>query len=125
MSAGLAKQIRNQYPVVYDAYKKWCDNAENSVSLLGCAQFVPIGSQVFVNCFGQDGYGRDKVYTFYPALAKSLQEVYIKFLGSNKTIAIPFGIGCGLAGGDWDTVLETIEFVFESYDGEIQIWKLC
>lgn len=126
MGAGLAKQIRNKYPKVYTEYKKRCECSSEISELLGHAQFISVGETVVVNCFGQDGYGRDreKVYTYYPALARSFQEVFKRYFGTQKTIAIPYGIGCGLAGGNWNTVIDTIEFVFEGYDGEVQIWRI-
>lgn len=33
MGAGLAKQIRNKYPHVYDEYRKLCSSTENKYSL--------------------------------------------------------------------------------------------
>jgi len=35
---------------------------------------------------------------------------------NNLSIAIPYGIGCGLAGGKWDIVYDIIEEVFNDYD---------
>ena len=40
-----------------------------------------------------------------------------------KTVAFPWGIGCGLAGGDWNIVKPMIENVFENTEVEIQYWK--
>jgi hypothetical protein len=37
------------------------------------------------------------------------------------SIAIPFNLGCGLAGGNWDTVDKIIEDVFDDYD--VTIYK--
>ena len=28
MGSGLAKQIRERYPIVYEEYKKWCDESK-------------------------------------------------------------------------------------------------
>ncbi|EGL17721.1 hypothetical protein HMPREF9413_4472 [Paenibacillus sp. HGF7] len=35
---------------------------------------------------------------------------------SEQSIALPYNIGCGLAGGDWDIVEQIIEEVFIDYD---------
>lgn len=43
---------------------------------------------------------------------------YIKLWGSNNNLsmAIPYGIGCGIANGDWNKVYKIIEEVFSDYD---------
>ena len=40
-----------------------------------------------------------------------------------KTIAFPWLMSCGLAGGDWNIVKPLIEKTFEDLDIEIQYWK--
>ena len=73
MGAGLAKQIRNQFPRLYEKYRQKCLTTRNSKELLGEVQFYfTYGDQpgmdfVIANIFGQDGYGRDKCYTDYNA----------------------------------------------------------
>ena len=54
--------------------------------------------------------------TDYEAMKKAL--VYIKKWAENNnlTIAIPYGIGCGIANGDWNKVYKIIEEVFNDYD---------
>ena len=82
-----------------------------------------------VNLFGQLHYGRNKKYTDYKALAKSLEQLkyLLKFVDTymyHDTIALPYGLGCGLAGGDWNIVLKTIIKAFEDWDGCINIYQL-
>jgi hypothetical protein len=55
-----------------------------------------------------------------------LQSIYNELIKENSTlygmsIAIPFNLGCGLAGGNWDTVDKIIEDVFDDYD--VTIYK--
>ena len=78
------------------------------------------------NCYAQDGYGRTGVQTSYPQLRKSLTILreYALSHGGDEVIAMPYKIGCGLAGGNWPTVLEIIEEVFEEYPGGVQLWCL-
>ena len=40
----------------------------------------------------------------------------------NKKVGFPYKIGCGLAGGDWDTIIRIIEE--ELGDLEVEIYKL-
>lgn len=39
-----------------------------------------------------------------------------------KTIALPYGIGCGLAGGSWDVVYKIIDETFDDYN--VTLYKL-
>lgn len=128
MGAGLAKQIRNKYPQVYYVYKNACNIAaqENNTSkLLGTFQIIDVsrnsGYKV-VNIFGQDGYGRDRQYTSYEALTKAFKELC--HLMRNEVVRIPYGIGCGLGGGDWSVVEQIIEKELVFHGREVEVWKL-
>jgi O-acetyl-ADP-ribose deacetylase (regulator of RNase III) len=130
MGSGLAKQIRNKYPNVYTDYKLFCKTVKNP---LGQVNSVVVQDKekglnhIIMNIFGQDGYGRDRRYTDYNALEMGLQSIYNevttegKFL-YGKSIAIPYNLGCGLAGGDWNVVCKIIEDVFNDYN--VTIYKL-
>ena len=37
---------------------------------------------------------------------------------------LEFGLGCGLAGGDWDMVLAIISDAAKASDLNVEIWKL-
>lgn len=120
MGAGLALQIRNKYPKVYTAYKKYCPNSK----LLGKIQVVNNGKQFIANLFAQDKYGRDKRYTDYEALKQCFIKLRNYAINNElHSIAIPYGIGCGLAGGDWNTVSKIIKEVFANESLAIFICK--
>ena len=120
MGAGLAKQIRERYPKVYELYRNRCRDSIGS--LLGQNQYILVDDNKWIaNLFCQDGYGRDKRYTDYGALTKSFTSLICDM--GECVIAIPYGIGCGLAGGDWNIVSGIIKDVFNGYKGELQIWK--
>lgn len=107
MGAGLAKQIRAKWPCVYDEYCTLCQRRDPH-DLLGTMQMVstPDGTLV-ANCFGQLNYGYGQQHTDYEALRHALEQTadYAAAAGTPPlTIAIPNGIGCGLAGGDWHIV---------------------
>ncbi len=125
MGAGLAKSIREKYPAVYDEYRELCKRTEPSRHLLGTCQLVQVTDGVTIaNCFGQVEYGRDKQYTDYSGLRKAL--IALKF-SAEKTggcIAIPYNLGCGLAGGKWNQVLDIIDDVFRDYPDGVEIWSL-
>ena len=136
MDGGVALQIKNKYPDVYNEYRELCCK-KCSADLLGTAQIVKCLKateyKIFFNIFGQGGYGSDKVQTDYDALCNGFIDAISKFRDMcdvpryiNVVIAIPYKIGCGLAGGDWKKVkgiLESLEktenatFVAYKYEG--------
>ena len=54
--------------------------------------------------------------TDYIAMKKCLRYIKIWAENNNLSIAIPYGIGCGIANGDWNKVYKIIEKVFEDYN---------
>lgn len=37
---------------------------------------------------------------------------------------MPYNLGCGLAGGDWEVVREMLREVFEDTNIRLELWKL-
>jgi O-acetyl-ADP-ribose deacetylase (regulator of RNase III) len=125
MGRGLAKAIKNKYPKVYENYRRICKQYESKKqSLLGQVVWGMItpDDKIIANLFGELDYGGDgKRYTDYNALESAFKEVYRAVTSKNSTIkgmtiAIPYNIGCGLGGGDWNVVYKIIEKVFKDYD---------
>ncbi len=108
MGAGLARQIRNRWPIVYSDY---LDAFRNKQLRLGEVIYTHIDDGLMVaSLCAQDDYGRVEghVFTDYGSLRTCIHktEEWRKVL---KTRAfIPFGMGCGLAGGNWSYVKEII-----------------
>lgn len=102
MGAGLAKQIRSKYPQVFDSYSKHCSD-----ECLGKIQLIQVTESLYVaNLFSQLNYGRGSRHTDYEAM----RSCFLK-LNQFKDIDIylPYAIGCGLAGGDWQIVSNLID----------------
>ena len=115
MGSGLAKQIKEKYPEVFEQYRKFFIN--NKFTALGKCQIVKTDDNKYVaNLFGQLKYGRDKQYTDYKALEEALFSLKVSAKDHNKSVAIPFNLGCGLAGGSWPFVYNMIEEVFHDYN---------
>jgi len=103
MGAGLALQIRNKYPKVYQSYLK------HNFSL-GQIQLVNVAPRLYIcNLAGQDRYGYDKRYTNYNAIKIGLIKLNMIAHKQKLPVYIPRGMGCGLAGGDWNIVKKIIE----------------
>lgn len=102
MGAGLAKQIVNKYPQVYKEYMDY------NYWDLGKTQFVKINPKLFIcNLAGQKYYGRYKLFTDYDALKTGF--ISVNNFNKDLQIYLPYKIGCGLAGGDWEIVLKIIK----------------
>lgn len=118
MGAGLARQIRDKWPVVFDEYVKVCNPKK-----LGDFQVVRVAPQLYVaNLFGQSSFGRDKRQTNYAALGTALFRVMKEH--TDATFRVPYGLGCGLAGGNWVTVLNLIEEAANAWNVNVEIWVL-
>lgn len=117
MGAGIAREIRRKYPKAFTEYKNICATHKPE-DLLGCYQSVGCNNKIICNLFGQLTYGSDKkkVYTSYAAFKTSLTAIRDLAKKHNFTIAIPYGIGCGLANGSWDIVYNLICDIFQDYD---------
>lgn len=114
MGAGLALQIRKKYPKVFEAYRKTAQE-------LGKVQLVKIGENKYIcNMFSQNGISRHKRTTNYEAMEECIATI-VEYAKENEySIAIPYKIGCGLAGGDWNKVKDIIE---KYDDGRITIYR--
>lgn len=130
MGAGIAKQIKLRYPNVFKEYKMLCDNHDKD--LLGECLICQTSVNTFVaNLFGEYSFTEsiapfpEKRHTDYDALRTALVNMKnwcISFINENEVdvplnIGIPYKIGCGLAGGDWDNVVyPMIVSVFKDED---------
>lgn len=122
MGAGLAKQIRTRYPNVYMSYKKACDTQSE---LLGKVQLCTTPDSLVANLFAQWDYGVSRKQTDYDALELCLIKLRDRMLQLNlKTLGLPYGLGCGLAGGSWQIVYKIIQDVFATTDITVYICKL-
>jgi O-acetyl-ADP-ribose deacetylase (regulator of RNase III) len=122
MGAGVALQIKNKWPIVFESYYKLCNDTV-SLRLLGRCQIIQVDPNLGIaNLFGQYDYGIDRRQTDYFALQAAMTSCEMQMRKLNLTsIAFPDMIGCGLAGGDRGIVLKIIEDTFKDFD--VEIWK--
>ena len=136
MGHGIAKQVKEKYKGVFNEYKRYCDaHADNREAMLGEALIVDVdyGAAVLdwlvnkerkyiANIFGQLTYGTG-LRTNYKALVLRLEVVANFAKEHNLSVAIPYKIGCGLAGGDWNKVNILIEGVFAGTGIEVLMYR--
>ena len=127
MGGGVALQVRQKYPSVFTTYKAACKKLQPD-QLMGTIQPCLCGGfqeRWIINCFAQDGFGTDKQYTDYEALEKCFRKMRRWAIERNvEKIAFPYGIGCGLGGGDWTVIHDLLKKVF--YDSRVtaEVWQL-
>lgn len=121
MGAGIALQIKKKHPNVFKEYTQLVNSVKDKSDLMGYCQIVAVegrdisNMKYVANIYGQLGIGRNKKQTDYNALSKSLEELF-KFARVNRlSVALPYNIGCGLAGGDWDIVSKIISDAAKGY----------
>ena len=118
MGAGIALEIRKRFPKAYEAFM---DDYRTGKNILGNIGYT-IDSKMVINMYSQnDIYPRGIRHTDYDAFRQCCEK--IKFVLSKVQdkvrIGFPYGIGCGLAGGDWNIVSQILEEEFDGWDCRI------
>ena len=107
MGGGLALSIATKYPKVNKNYENY------EPKKLGEVCFADAGNFTVANCFSQT----EDFNTDYKALRECLLKVRKHMIDCGyRTVAIPYKYGCGIANGDWDTVLCIFAQVFRGFN---------
>ncbi len=120
MNSGLAKSIREKWPIVYDDYMvSYGTRKDAKFDLLGHIKISKVGYNLWVaNIFGQLNFGYDGMrYTDYAALNKGFKRLEDKIdmaelEGKETQVYFPFNFGCDRGGADWEIVSEMIDYYF-------------
>ena len=128
MGSGVAKQIKERWPEVYEAYqekharyKRVGLNQNDMLGDMGVV-YIPERDIFVINMYTQRDYGYDgKRYTSYDAFADVLS-MLAALIPDGKTIAFPKNIGCGLGGGNWKVISALIEEILGE-DYEVYIYE--
>ena len=116
MGKGVALAIKNKYRYAYTQYKDFCKNKEVK-DLIGRCNIVKVQSDTnpkyIANMFAQENYGYGKCFTNYEAFEICILHVlaYCNMM-EIKSIAMPYKIGCGNAGGNWNIIYSLLEKYF-------------
>lgn len=113
MSSGLARQIKNKYPIVYDEFLEFGYHLPVEEERLDKILPVKVSDKLWVvNLFCQLKYGRQSQrYTSYDALDVALQRLML-WLETKDIEACQVHhplLGCGLGGAEWSVVKALIE----------------
>lgn len=128
MGSGIAKSIKEKWPVVYDRYIETFNYAKRFINisdyLLGLINIVEVEKDKnVINMFAQEYYGYDgRRYTSYDAFWSCLGEIKTNIPKDSK-IGFPKGIGCGLGGANWQVIETMIREVLDD-DYKVYIYEL-
>lgn len=112
MGAGIALQVKKAFPQVFEDYNAYCNISGKGRWLLG----NNVISGKVINAIVQYSWGGIARQLHYGAIAQCIaglhedKRIRDAGLGMRPTkIAVPYLMGCGLAGGDWNVVKELLE----------------
>ena len=104
MGAGIALQIKRNFPEAYQADCRTERGDKKKLGLFSAAKTKT--GLIVVNAYTQYNYGRNRRFTDYDAIKKIFRAVAKKW--PEKHIGYPY-IGAGLAGGDWAVIKPIID----------------
>lgn len=121
MGGGIAREIKDRYPEAYDADL----STEIGPKKLGSFSAAVAGdNKLILNCYTQNNYGAG-CHTNYDSVRECFLDIKSKLPTEHSyTLGIPYGYGCGLAGGDWNIVSQIIYDVFGDAKFNVLICKL-
>ena len=124
MNSGVAKAIRERWPIVFEVYREFCNSGGQHLGI--CLPVKINDNQRVINMFSQDKYGYDgEMYTSYDAVNTCLKKTR-EYCEKNelKSIALPYNMCCCRGGANWGVIMALINANFEGSDISIEIWKL-
>ena len=104
--AGLALQIRRKWPDWYEDYIQ----KPSEMGGLGLFKISERPPLYIASIYAQKSIGTKSRHTDYPSFKIALSHL-VRFIGADYQLYIPYGVGCGLGGGDWTIVSKIIEIV--------------
>lgn len=124
MGAGIAKQVKQQFPLVY---KKYVEFYNNYGLTLGDVVLVEENNKVFFNIITQtlsDSKRRlsyDAIYDGFVWIDNYMKKLDIP--EKDKQVAMP-QIGAGLGGGNWNIISQIIDETSINYIPVVYFYKL-
>jgi len=130
MRSGIAKSLVELYPEVAQADKDFPIPSGDNRRLGRFSHVQTHSGVIVVNLYGQFYYGTDRQHTDYAALEHAVREMLhhlSEFRTQNQKVfkvGLPYNMGCGLAGGDWNVVREFLERASNDYQYPLFVYRL-
>lgn len=125
MGRGVAKTFKEKYPFAFSKYKDLCKDRVPDKLLGTVLMRYEIDNKWTCCMFAQDdwrGHGCNTDYAAFDECCDAIKrEIKALHLG-DITINMPYRIGAGLGGGDWNIVYSILEKQFKNYN--VILWKL-
>ena len=136
MGGGIAKQIKDRYPQAFEADTERWSNEYNDGGNWRCQigdyskaviethgtnsphARTNLSHSTIYNLYTQSGYStskREVNYEYFWKAMKAMQEDLLfnqHELNTRQVVGVPYGISCGLAGGNWKIIKAIIEDIF-------------
>ena len=126
-AGGLAGALFRKYPEAHRQYKITVQSYADDWMPLGNADLIKVTDELYIsNLYAQYDYGTECRKTEYGTLRCCFRELIngLHWRHQEKAkIYIPYGLGCGLGGGDWEVVANIIKYEFSDYQHKIYICK--
>ena len=131
--SGIARTIREMYPVAYEAD---CSAARAKVNTLGnfSVGYIPADHNIssirrIYNLYGQNLYGKGTRQTDYDALYSALEGMANDLIENDMdlpppSVGFPYLMGSFRGGGSFDIVSRLIEVAFEDYPNDVIVYRL-
>jgi O-acetyl-ADP-ribose deacetylase (regulator of RNase III) len=117
---GVAKQIFQAFPqanTYSSGYRR----------VFGTASFHPSLTKIkptIINAYAQRTPGKPKTREEMDGRRRTLERILFNLPSNVHSIAVPWKIGCGLAGGDWSQHLEMLQRFEKSRAIHIVLYKI-
>jgi O-acetyl-ADP-ribose deacetylase (regulator of RNase III) len=125
MNSGLARVIRNKWPIVFEEYSRIIEFAIDKETLLGDFHTILVDYKLVIgNIFSQVYYGYDsKKYADVSAIERGMTQAILFALKHSLKIKT-VRIGCGLGGLSWDNEVKPIfEKLSQKYNIDIMVFE--
>lgn len=124
VNAGIAKQIATKYPITLKADEQYHIPVKDRRRLGGFSSAKVAENQIYINMYSQFS---PRSQTDYKAFEKSLNNI-LTCLNNKKMknvkIGMPYKIGCGLGGGNWNHIKKLVEKISSEQNLDVYFYKL-
>lgn len=126
--SGFVIPLGRKYPLAKKEYNKFI-NKTPADKRLGEVCYAKVTANIVVaNIMGQERIYTDSKGNI-PLDYEALKNGFIKVKERFNSLKVPYSIhmpriGCGLAGGDWNTVEDMIKEIFSTNDIEVYVYDL-
>lgn len=116
---GLALQIKDTYPECAEQTREYVENLIEG-NVIGTYFSYETDTYTILNCFSQN----QDYTTNYEAIKAIFNKILPLCKEQEKSIAIPYMYGCGIAKGDWLEVRDIFMDLSDFYEIDISVYQL-